>query len=106
MHTVKTQPTPNNPATAAEIAFRCEEAYSASTYASWDEVAQAFLDAGMNDVEAEAWMRSKHTRWAADLDGAQHGSVPAAAITRYLESQYGDKGKRDKETRGLVAGTI
>lgn len=42
--------------------------YSEGNYRSWPAVAQMLLNRGYSPVEAEAIMRSKWTRWAADQE--------------------------------------
>lgn len=67
-------------ARAANVAAKCKNAYSFNRYASWTAVAAKLLDFGFNEIEAEAIMRSKWMRWAADANNARYGRVPAKAI--------------------------
>ena len=71
---------------AATIAAECSDAYSADRYRDWPGVALALLRRGLDDRQAEAVMRSKWTRWAADMwKGGTDENVPAKAIIAYLD---------------------
>ena len=69
---------------AKQIAERCKDAYSAKRYESWEQVAEELLKLGLDERAVEAIMRSKWTRWAADMTTAEYGRVPAQAITNFL----------------------
>lgn len=71
---------------ARGIATQCADAYSADRYASWAGVAFAILSKGFTATQAEAIMRSKHMRWAADAHPARWGRVPASAIIQAIEA--------------------
>lgn len=59
--------------------------YSKDRYRSWTSVAYALLEMGLNEQEAEAVMRSKWTRWAADHDEHhRYGYHPGYIIADYL----------------------
>ena len=75
--------TANNQAKA--LAERCSDAYSADRYNSWPAVAAVLLKSGLSERQAEAVMRSKWTRWAADGTDARYGRVPARAIIAYID---------------------
>jgi len=60
--------------------------YSEDRYRSWPAVAQALLDRGYTAQEAEAIMRSKWTRWAADVSDAPYGQATADMLIRFIES--------------------
>jgi len=81
-----------NKVSAAAIAEKSRDAYSADRYASWQAVAALLLARGYDATEAEAIMRSKWTRWAADVNGAAYGKVPAKAVGDFLD----DMAKRPK----------
>lgn len=70
-------------ARAAALAERTSDAYSFDAYASWTGVARALLSLGYSEREAEAIMRSKHTRWAAD-SVSKSSNVPTSALRDYL----------------------
>lgn len=93
---------------ATEIAERCSDAYSSDRYASWTAVAKKLLGEGYNDLEVEAIMRSKWTRWAADMSDRPYGKVPASAIVVYIvndKTRRGDAAVR-AEVAELVAQTF
>lgn len=79
-------------ATAAMIASRCEDAYSADRYASWTGVAARLLRMGFNEAEVEAVMRSKITRWAADAEGKPYGHATVAAVENYIRNDEARRG--------------
>lgn len=60
--------------------------YSEDRYCSWPAVAQGLLDGGYSPVEAEAIMRSKWTRWAADCSDAAYGQASFADLEKLIES--------------------
>lgn len=72
---------------AQALAAKTADAYSAARYASWPACAAYLLRAGFSEREAEAILRSKHTRWAADESRARYGRVSARDLQRYLERQ-------------------
>lgn len=51
---------------ARVVAEKTLDAYSADRYESWASVAALLLSRGMTEREAEAIMRSKWVRWAAE----------------------------------------
>jgi len=71
---------------AQEVADRTANAYSFDRYKNWRGVAQALLNYGLTERQAEAVMRSKWMRWAADSDesGATYGNHTSAAILVFL----------------------
>lgn len=71
---------------AAQLAERTANAYSADRYRSWKAVAALLLRRGYTMEEAEAIMRSKWMRWAADSMPHEYGRVPALAIAKFLDS--------------------
>lgn len=69
-----------NEKAAAAVAARTADAYSADRYgAEWPKVAAALLRDGWTPRQAEAIMRSKWARWAADA-----GTPTAAALLVYV----------------------
>lgn len=79
---------------AQTIAKRTEDAYSFSRYEDWADCALAILDLGYNEVETETILRSKWTRWAADIDGADYGIVKSQAIVHVLKNPHVMLGKK------------
>jgi hypothetical protein len=88
-------------ASAKVLASRTGNAYSYDRYRSWNAVAEALLRRGYSEREAEAIMRSKWLRWAADDIGARYGHASAKALMRYLSTRL-----TDKEVAELVDGTF
>lgn len=83
---------------AAAIAERCADAYSASRYRSWREVARVLLRMGFTDAETEAVMRSKITRWAADSWTWTGGDkTPAKAVAEYIRNDETRRGWRVRD---------
>ncbi len=72
---------------ARKLAERCADAYSADRYRSWSHVAFELLKMGLTEQEAEAVMRSKWTRWAADVSGQAYGRVQARWALAYTKNQ-------------------
>lgn len=96
-----TQPlTPERLTRAQAVAERCADAYSVDRYASWPEVARVLLAMGFTEAEAEAVMRSKITRWAADDTPHRYGRVPARLVREYILS---DEARRGSQTRNEIA---
>lgn len=60
--------------------------YSQDRYSSWEDVAQTLLNLSFSDKEAEAIMRSKFTRWAADASDEVYGEVSSADLVAYLKA--------------------
>jgi len=91
---------------ARAIAEQTADAYSADRYTSWKQVAETLLlDLGMTDAQAEAFMRSKHTRWAADGSDAPHGKAPATrTILKYVRSKRNFPNGLAAELTELVRG--
>jgi hypothetical protein len=79
---------PNITDQAKALALRTEDAYSFDRYANWPATAQALLDFGLNEAQAEAVLRSKFMRWAADQVDFPYGEVPAQAIIEALEKPH------------------
>lgn len=71
---------PNPTPLARQIAEKADDAYSTDRYNSWPAVAQVCLEMGYDARQTEAIMRSKYTRWAADMSSARYGTVPAKAL--------------------------
>jgi hypothetical protein len=67
------------------LAKRTKDAWSVRYYASWAAVAKALLQRSYTPIAAEAILRSKLTRWAADTSAAPYGRVPARELLNYLD---------------------
>lgn len=86
------------------LADRCADAYSAGRYASWPAVAAALLRRGLTEIQAEAVMRSKWTRWAADHSDRPYGSAPASALIAFMDDPRNNCSPSDIDS--LVAQTF
>lgn len=86
------------------LADKTADAYSADRYRSWRGVAVALLSAGYDVQQAEAIMRSKWARWAADKDGRKYGTIPARVLVEYAQGMsVGDVYDLTRETFGTTA---
>ena len=74
-----------NAVRAQVLARDTGNAYSTFRYRNWPAVAEALLDRGLTEQEAEAVLRSKWMRWAADASPARYGNVPVKAILQFLD---------------------
>ena len=91
------------PSEAVKIAEKCEDAYSFDRYASWSAVAKMLARRGLNAREIEAIMRSKWTRWAADISNNRYGHVTAKDLARFIDN---DRGVNQAEIDQLVRETF
>jgi hypothetical protein len=85
----------NRRALAAELAERTADAYSYDNYgeASWRACAAMLLRRGYSDEEAEAILRSKWTRWAADSTNRKswkYGATTSLDLARFIDGLHGD----------------
>lgn len=69
---------------AAALVNRTKDAYSVNRYAAWSAVAAALLQRGYTPIAAEAILRSKITRWAADAR-ERRGRASALDLLHYLD---------------------
>ena len=53
---------------AKDLASKTSDAYSSDRFKNWSAVIQALLNLGYSEIETEAIVRSKWTRWACDHD--------------------------------------
>lgn len=60
---------------AEKLAERTSDAYSADRYLSWTACAALLLGRGFSEDEAEAILRSKWMRWAADQADGEKATV-------------------------------
>lgn len=98
--------TPNNLALA--LAQKTADAYSYDRFRSWNSVARLLLGRGYTMREAEAIMRSKWMRWAADNATASYGKIPARVIIEYMDGMIDRWGTAwfQRELREIVVGTF
>lgn len=89
-----------NATQATLIAMTTAEAYSRNRYTDtgWMRIAQALLDAGATQAEAEWVLNSKHMRWAAD-DANRLNCATSADFLAYANKR---KGKQGTGIAGLV----
>lgn len=90
---------------AEYIANQCADAYSFDRYSSWTAVARVLLKRGWKPIEVEAFMRSKHTRWAGDVSGKDYGKCTGNDVLRYLENERNMPRGTQAELDELVDGT-
>jgi hypothetical protein len=79
-------------AAAAALAAKTADAYSADRYQDWTAVALEFLSNGYSEREAEALMRSKYMRWAADESEQEYGAVQASIVVGYVRANISARG--------------
>jgi len=68
-----------------KLAEETSNAYSADRYNSWKGVATLLADRHFNSSEAEAILRSKWTRWAADEFHTSSRKPSATCLAQYLD---------------------
>lgn len=68
-----------------KLAEETSNAYSADRYNSWKSVAALLADRGFNAWEAEAILRSKWTRWAADEFHTGSRKPSATCLAKFLD---------------------
>lgn len=91
-----------NPHTLAE---RTADAYSADRFNSWIALCRMLGNRGFNVFEAEAILRSKHTRWAREELGEGAGKRNTShTLARYLDKH--SIVPDCKECNELVLGTF
>lgn len=74
-------------ADAQRLAEKTADAYSCDRYASWTAVCGGLLAAGYTEQQAEAILRSKWTRWAADASqdsGKRYGRATAMDLLSWM----------------------
>lgn len=71
---------------AKDIAERTSNAYSFDRFRNWEAVTQTLLDLGLDELQTEAVLRSKWTRWACDMDdsGNSYGRHTSKAMLRFM----------------------
>jgi hypothetical protein len=86
----------------ATFALELSDAYSTHRYTGgWAPTIKALRKLKWNDREIEAFIRSKHTRWAGDWAN-KNGNVNSADVLRYIQAHNID----EKERVLLVVGTF
>jgi len=89
---------------AAIIALNTADAYSADRYGKreWEACAQELLSRGCTQAETEAFLRSKHMRWAGDYGEDLEVGVTAEGLRRYLDRQMPTRAQLLAEARNLA----
>lgn len=85
------------------LAEKTSDAYSADRFKNWGAVVHMLLKKGYSEMETEAILRSKWTRWACDQDtgrGSTYGHHTSKALERFIE------GATQAEINELVIGTF
>ena len=83
-------------ARAHRLAVRTADAYSVRRYGSWEACCAALLRRGYTMRAAEAILRSKVPRWAADASGKRDGRASARDLIAFIDRAQGD-------TRAVIA---
>ena len=82
-----------------------EMAYSFDRYSrgGWRQCLRLLRTIGLNDKEIQAVMRSKHLRWAGDMDDQRpYGRHNSTTLKNYLQRYP----LNERELEKLVAGTF
>ena len=69
---------------AKDLASKTSDAYSCDRFKNWSAVIQALLNLGYSEIETEAIVRSKWTRWACDHDSKRYGQHSSNAMIRFM----------------------
>ena len=85
---------------ANDLSERTSDAYSYDRYRNWTAVCQMLLNRGYTELEAEAILRSKWTRWACDQDSNRYGCHTSKALARFVDTC------NQTEVKELVIGTF
>ncbi len=74
-----------------ELAAKTEQGYSFNRYGQkgWESAITALRAHGLTDIQIEAWMLSKHTRWAADIgNGENYGNLHGKTLMEAYVARY------------------
>jgi len=86
-----------------EFAEELSDAYSTDNYNNnWIPSIKMLRKRGYDDLQVEAIIRSKWTRWAADHSDKQYGRANSADLARFLDAQK----NLAAEVADLVNGTF
>lgn len=89
---------------AIKLADATGDAYSSTRYSSWLQCAVVLLRRGYSYEQAEAILRSKWMRWAADQSPMSYGKATSTDLIRFLDDDR-NKCTIDNVNR-LVSGTL
>lgn len=96
-------PTKFTRAQVAEFSERLDDAYSTDRYGgNWRGCIRALAGLGLDEREIEAVIRSKWTRWAADVGGKPYGRATSTDLLVFMSRQRNLK----RDLAELVAGTF
>lgn len=70
--------------TIEELSEKTSDAYSYDRYNSWSACIKALRKAQYNDMQIEAILRSKWTRWAADSSDKSYGKSSSVDLMKYI----------------------
>lgn len=84
--------------TVEDLADKTSDAYSATRYNSWKACVKALRKEGYDDMQIEAILRSKLTRWAADHSKNAYGKASSVDLLKYIR-KYESKESIDQLTR-------
>ena len=87
---------------AKALAEKTANAYSFDRYRSWPALCQYLLSAGFSEMQSEAILRSKWTRWSADSSNTRYGLATAKDLKRFIEKQA----NIGYEVAALIGGTF
>jgi len=91
---------------AKALAEKTSDAYSSDRFANWASVIQSLLNLGYSEIETEAIVRSKWTRWACDHDTGRnrYGRHTSSAMMRFMkDTPQSEVTKLVYETFGEIA---
>jgi hypothetical protein len=93
---------PSKRTVAAAIAEQTADSFSFDRYRNWKAVAAMLLARGLNEREAEAVLRSKWTRWAADAANKKYGRACAEDLETFMNKMK----DCDKQIKSLTLETF
>lgn len=70
--------------TVQELSQKTSDAYSFGRYNSWEACIKKLRKAGYDDMQVEAILRSKWTRWAADASDKPYGKASSVDLINYI----------------------
>lgn len=93
---------------AAMVAARTQDAFSWDRYApkEWAKICGHLAAMGWNELQIEAVLRSKWTRWAADQSERPYGKITARDFVNWLASGAWTPDDLEERVEELVVGTF
>lgn len=74
-------------AIGTRLAEKTADAFSYDRYGRWQAVVEMLLRRGLSVQQAEAVLRSKWTRWAADASDKPYGKATSHDLARFIDQQ-------------------